>query len=332
MVIVPQSFGDLLVSHPHAHALVSLGVFLRDGSFLSMEDADFSLLEAIFRERVFDFMIQKEKITPEVAEDMRAWPHSGFEVSWERRIEANDRKGLEGLLAYMDRPPVSLRRLTYRPEGLVHYQGTKVHPRLGTDHQLLPPLDFLALLVGHVLLRYEVTIRSYGAVSTTFRKRLGWVEAPPVNEPPVEAFVSLPSPPSTPRTTSQHTPPPRVNPNAPDDEESDFTRKRRQSWAKLISKVYFSDPELCASCGERMKIVAAITSPHQDHVIERVLRHLQIWAPPWKRARKTRSPPPRHSDSRDPLEEREEPSCAEPIDPLPDTDAYVIDPPWDDTS
>jgi hypothetical protein len=123
-----------------------------------------------------------------------------------------------------------------------------------------------------------------------------------------------------------------VNPNAPDDEESDFTKKRRQSWAKLISKVYFSDPELCAFCGERMKIVAAITSPHQDHVIERVLRHLQIWAPPWKRARKMRGPPPRHSDSRDPLQEREKPSCAEPIDPLPDTDAYVVDPPWDDTS
>jgi hypothetical protein len=48
---------------------------------------------------------------------------------------------------------VSLRRLTYRPEeGLVHYQGTRLHPRLGIDHQLLPPVDFLALLVGHVLL------------------------------------------------------------------------------------------------------------------------------------------------------------------------------------
>jgi hypothetical protein len=339
MVVVPQSFGDLLVSHPHAHALVSLGVFLRDGTFYPLDDADFSALEAIFRERVFDFMIRKEKITPEVAEDMRAWPHSGFEVGWERRIEADDRKGLEGLLAYMDRPPVSLRRLTYLPEGLVHYQGTKVHPRLGTDHQLLPPLDFLALLVGHVLLRYEVTIRSYGAVSTTFRKRVGWVEAPPVKKPPAAAFVSLPLPP-TPEATARRTPPPGAtapDDQTPDDQESDFTKKRRQSWAKLISKVYFCDPELCAFCGERMKIVAAITSPHQDHVIERVLRHLRIWAPPWKRARKTRGPPPRHSDSRDPLEERqEEPSCAEPIaepiDPLPDTDAYVVDPPWDDTS
>ncbi len=77
-----------------------------------MEDVDFSGLEEIFRERVFDFMIQKGKITSEVADGMRAWPHSGFQASWERRIEADDRKGLEGLLAYMDRPPVSLRRLS----------------------------------------------------------------------------------------------------------------------------------------------------------------------------------------------------------------------------
>jgi hypothetical protein len=78
MVVVPQSFGDLLTAHPHAHALCSLGVFLRDGTFHSMEDVDFSGLEAIFRERVFDFMIERGKITPEVADEMRAWPHSGM--------------------------------------------------------------------------------------------------------------------------------------------------------------------------------------------------------------------------------------------------------------
>jgi hypothetical protein len=210
-----------------------------------MEDIDFSALEEIFRERVFESLLKKEKITEEVAADMRAWPHSGFQVSWERRIEADDRKGLEGLLAYMDRPPVSLRRLSYRREdGLVHYQGTKLHPRLGTDHQLLPPLDFLALLVAHVLLRYEVTIRCYGALSTTFRKRLGWVESPPVDTLPLEALAPLPSAPPGAggagqrfSPASQRLSPPRAQDNAPRDEDSDFTKKRRRDWAKLIAKV-----------------------------------------------------------------------------------------------
>ena len=144
----------------------------------------------MFRDRVFDFLIKKEKITAEIAEGMRSWPHSGFAVDFQRKIEADDRKGLEGLLTYMDRPPVSLGRLTYRPEeGLVHYQATKLHPRLGIDHQLLASVEFLALLVGHVCLRYEVTIRSYGALSTTFRKRVGWVEVPPLKEPPATALL-----------------------------------------------------------------------------------------------------------------------------------------------
>ena len=167
-------------------SLCSLGLFLRDGTFHSMEDVEFS--------------------------------------------------GLEGLLAYMDRPPVSLRRLTYRPQdGLVHYQGTKVHPRLGTDHQLLPPADFLALLAGHVLLRYEVTIRSYGALSTTLRKRVGWVEAPPLKEPPAEALAPLPPAPPAPRAAGQHILPPPANRNPPSDDENDFTKKRRRNWARLIA-------------------------------------------------------------------------------------------------
>lgn len=327
MLVVPQSFGDLLVAHPHAHALVSLGLFLGDGSFHALDDVDFSALEESFRERVFQFMLKKGKITEEVAADMRAWPHSGFQVSWERRIEANDRKGLEGLLAYMDRPPVSLRRLTYRPEdGLVHYQGTKLHPRLGRDHQLLPPLDFLGLLVAHVLLRYEVTIRCYGALSTTFRKRVGWVESPPVDAPPIDALAPIPAAPRVPGAEGKDILPSRSNPSAPSDDESDFTKKRRRDWAKLIAKVYFDDPSLCASCGEPMKIVAAITSPHQDDVIERILRHMKIWDPPWTRERRARGPPSGdHDTEKSPQEVL---SAADPIEPDRGFEEYAVDPPW----
>ena len=232
MLVVPQSFGDLLVSHPHAHALVSLGVFTREGSFHSLEDVDFSGLESMFRERVFEFLIQKEKIPPEVAESMRSWPHSGFAVDFQRKIEAEDRKELVGLLSYMNRPPVSLRRLSYLPQGLVHYQGTKLHPRLGTDHQLLSPVDFLALPVGHVHLRYEVRIRSYGALSSTFRKRLGWVEAPAVSKPP-KAFLPEPSAPPGGAAAAQKPPPliptPSTRPCTSSDEESDFTKQRRRN-------------------------------------------------------------------------------------------------------
>ena len=59
-------------------------------------------------------MLRREKVRPETVERMRAWEHSGFAVNFERKIEAYDRKGLESLLSYMERAPVSLRRFTYR--------------------------------------------------------------------------------------------------------------------------------------------------------------------------------------------------------------------------
>jgi hypothetical protein len=57
---------------------------------------------------------------------------------------------------------------------VVHYQG-RFHPGLGTDHQLLTGLEFLATLVPHIQLRFEAKIHLYGALSTTLRKRWGWI-------------------------------------------------------------------------------------------------------------------------------------------------------------
>jgi hypothetical protein len=324
MLVVPQSFADLLVPHAHAHAVSSLGLFCPDGTFFPMEDIDFSGLEEIFRERVFTFMVKNGKITPEVADGMRAWPHSGFQVNFQRQLEPDDRKGLEGLLTYMDRPAVSLRRLTYRDDGKVHYQGTRFHPRLGTDHQLLSPVEFLALVTTHVLLRYQVTLRSYGAASTTFRKRAGWIEKPPVHEPPRKTFATGDLEPSglcvrrpQPRGPAD-TPLPLGPVTGPREEESAFLKGRKRNWARLIRKTWLEDPCLCGACGQPMKVLAAISSPEQDDVIERILKARGQWNPPWKRERRARGPPPC-----DPSTPRVE---GETIDPPLDVDDYCFDP------
>lgn len=68
---------------------------------------------------------------------------SSLNSGWER-----DRQGLESLLQYIERPPVSLKRLRYlRDEDRVFYSG-KFNPSLGRDHQLVSGLEFLAMLVG----------------------------------------------------------------------------------------------------------------------------------------------------------------------------------------
>jgi len=331
MIASPQSFGDLLIPHALCHALVSLGVFSPDGIFCRMEDVDFSGLEELFRERFFKIMVRRGKITEDIVEDMKRWPHSGFNVNWDRKVRAEDRKELEGLLCYMERSPVSLRRLTYRADGMVHYQGSQFHPRLGIDHQLLTPIAFLALLIPHVLLRYEVSIRTYGALSTTFRKKVGWIENPPAKEPPPESIAELESPAgaeSAPAVTALLPGDPKVRTGvataAREEEDDEFLRTRRRNWARLIAKVWLEDPSLCRTCGKPMPIVSAITSPGQDDVIERVLRHLQIFDPPWQRERapRARAPPP-------PFEFDDAPPPSEPefIDPPVDDEQYIIDPP-----
>ena len=73
-----------------------------------------------------------------------------------------------------------------------------------------------------------------------------------------------------------------------------------------------------------MKIVSAISSPHQDDVIERILRHLNRWDPPWKRVQKARGPPPSSTSHPSPG------AGSEMIDPPLDVDQYLVDPLPDD--
>jgi hypothetical protein len=263
MVVAPQSFGSLLNFHPHWHSICSLGVFDQTGAFHpAPSDLDFSPLEGLFRERVFKALLENEATTEDRVTLVRSWVHSGFNVDSSRRLEPEDRQGLQSLLEYMERAPVSLERLEYRSDGLVHYRG-HYHPGLGRDHQLLPAVDFLALVVPHVFLRWEVSIRTYGAISTTIRKRFGWIKT---------------DAPSTPQVTV-------VEP------EGEFLKVRRRSWARLIARTWLEDPSLCPSCGKEMKVLAAITSPAQDDVIEKILRARKEWDPPWLKARSARGPP-----------------------------------------
>ena len=65
-------------------------------------------------------------------------------------------------------------------EALLRHGDERFRDTYGPLHRRVRTVleDFLALLVPHIVLRYEVTIRSYGALSTTYRKKVsatsGW--------------------------------------------------------------------------------------------------------------------------------------------------------------
>ena len=75
------------------------------------------------------------------------------------------------------------------------------------------------------------------------------------------------------------------------EERAQVVKLRRKNWARLIAKVWLENPALCRSCGQEMRIISALTSPHQDAVIERILKCRGQWDPPWKRERRARGPP-----------------------------------------
>jgi len=121
--------------------------------------------------------------------------------------------------------------------------ATSTHRSEETD-LLVSGLEFLAMLVPHIALRFECRIYSDGALSATIRKALGWIH-----------------------NDQEELVPPQI---VGAEEEGEFVRLKRKSWARLIKKLYLDDPTLCPACRQPMKIISVITQPHQDDVIEKI--------------------------------------------------------------
>ena len=49
-------------------------------------------------------------------------------------------------------------------------------------------------------------------------------------------------------------------------------KKQKSTWARLIKKVYGTDPLVCPCCGSEMKIIAIIMDQEET---ARILKHLE---------------------------------------------------------
>ena len=126
MIAAIQTHGELLHWHPHIHTLVTCGAFTAEGEFLELPHLDLGRLETAWQEAVFALYLAEEKITPELVENMRSWPHSGFSVDQSVYLPVGDRASIERLVGYMTRCPFSLSRLVKVTEtGQVVYKAEK---------------------------------------------------------------------------------------------------------------------------------------------------------------------------------------------------------------
>lgn len=239
MVTGIQTYGQLGNWNPHLHCLCSDGCFDSEGIFYPLPNISVQTLEKVFAARVFTMLINEKLISPEMVQKMLSWRHSGFSAHAKRKLEAEDKDGLESLAQYIVRSPISEEKIILSADGSNVIYRARFNPALGRNFQSFNVLEFLAVLTSH--------IPAKGKKMTIY---YGWYSQPARGKRKRDGKLTV----GTPLFCSQ---------------TDDDNRTLRYRWSQLIKRIY-ADPLICPACGGHMRIIAFIQEPE---VIERILKH-----------------------------------------------------------
>jgi hypothetical protein len=256
VVMAIHTFGEYLDFHPHLHALVADGLFVREqGRFHVLPPTSLQPLEQLYRARVITFLVKEGLLAPERARMLHSWKHSGFNVHASDRVEAGRHDDLERLAQYIIRNPFSVEKMHLHPAPSAEGQESiiyrsRMNKKVRGNFRVFTPCEFIAAITQHIPDKSFQLVRYYGWYSNKMRGQ---------------------------RARAEHAV------DCPETEEDGSTidiadhRPRRipsRKWRDLIKKVWEADPLLCPRCGTEMRIVALID---EATVIERILRHLGLW-------------------------------------------------------
>ena len=252
MVAVVQTSGDLLKVNPHVHAIAPRGGWDHEGRWVPVPFVDTAAAaELLFRHKLLSFLKAEGLLSDERAALLLSWQHhTGFSVDSSVKVEPEDGVGLERLARYILRPPVSLERMRW--EGGAEDVGYTLKPKPGKprSEEHLDPLDFLARVIAHVPEPRLHTLRYMGWYNNVSRGR---------------------------RRKAQDTAAAARRPELAAERQA-----RRRAWARLIRRVYETDPLTCSKCGGAMRIISVILDPA---VIKTILDHIR------KKETQARAPP-----------------------------------------
>ena len=110
-----QTFGERINFHPHLHFLVTEGGVDRAGIFHRLPRLDDTRLAEIFAGETLRFLVNRGLLSPEWAERILSWRHTGFNVH--SRVRAKTKHEAERVGKYMVRPVLSLDRLVFLDRG-----------------------------------------------------------------------------------------------------------------------------------------------------------------------------------------------------------------------
>jgi hypothetical protein len=191
------------------------------GVFHKIPRIDDSRLAELFAREVLGFLVQRELFSPEWAERLLSWPHTGFNVH--SRVRARTKIEAERVGKYMIRPVLALERLQFLDrEGKVGYRWDREAAELET----MDYLEFIARVTSHIPDKGQVMVRYYGLYANAYRGKVRKANRVPVALGMIEEE-------------------PRPVPS--------------KGWAEMIRNVYEVDPLRCPRCGGRMKVVAFLT-------------------------------------------------------------------------
>lgn len=254
IVMTIHTFGEYMDFHPHLHALVADGLFVRSGLFYVLPDVSLKPLEELFRARIITFLVEKALLPADRARMLRGWVHSGFNVHRSQRVQPHQREDLERLAQYIIRSPFAVEKMQVgapnpaNPEGSVLYRSG-MNAKIHRNFEVFSPCDFIAAITQHIPDKSFQLVRYYGWYSNKMRGQRDKRAAEKAKAAGNAVAVI---------DVSAHKP--RRIPSA--------------KWRELIKKVWEVDPLLCPRCSHEMRIVALLDD---RAVIERILRHLGLW-------------------------------------------------------
>ncbi|MGB9005973.1 MAG: transposase [Candidatus Aminicenantales bacterium] len=221
-VVAPiQTFGDRINFHSHLHFLVTEGGVDEAGVFHKTPRLNDSRLAEIFAREVLAFLVGRELLSPEWADRLLSWRHTGFSVH--NLVRAKTKSEAERVGKYMIRPILSPEHLFFlEMEGKIGYR----HGENGAEQETMDYMEFIARVTFHIPDKGQVMVRYYGLYSNAHRGKV--------------------------RKTSTVALALRMI-------EEELRPIPSKGWAAMIRKVYEVDPMLCPKCGGQMKVIAFLT-------------------------------------------------------------------------
>jgi hypothetical protein len=153
--------------HPHIYFLVTEGGVDEAGIFHKVFRIDDSRLVELFAREVLGFLVHMELLSPEWAERLLSWRHTGFNVH--SLVRAKTKKEAERVGKYMIRSLLSLERLSLDEHtGQVCYQ----YGKNAKEVERMDDLEFIARVTSHIPDKGQVTVRYYGLYANARRGKV----------------------------------------------------------------------------------------------------------------------------------------------------------------